>query len=174
MQTLDRLPVPQLLNRYTISRASFYQRTKALDIKFEQKGRNSYANAEQIDLLDQYDQAIARGEGNEFIKSLGQSQPGKYEITPMGPSELKPLEPAQNTVHLIMQMAQEIAQHLPTKNLLEPQRSLQEAADHGWVLSTRQLHQLIGIKPKGHSFERYGFVFERYGTKEWSISTRHK
>lgn len=174
MQTLDRLPVPQLIDRYSISRASFYQRVKALGIKFDQRGRNAYANAKQIDLLDEYDKAIARNEGDQFIQSLSPS--GKYDISPRpaAPLEVQPLEPVLSTVHLMIQMAQELAQHLPTKDLLEPQRSLQEAADNRWILSSAQVRSLIGIRPKGQSFERYGFNFHRYGTREWFISGRKK
>jgi hypothetical protein len=41
--------------------------------------------------------------------------------------------------------------------------SLKEAAAEGWILSSSQVIELIGVVPRGKAFERHGFTFERTG-----------
>jgi hypothetical protein len=164
-ETIDRLPVKQLIAKVNLSRTTFYNRIKSLGIEFEQDGQDSYASAHQIELIEDYNTAIARGEGNVFLKSL---QSGGIMPSSSSLVEPKPIQMMQ----LFVGLAQEIAHHLPTKNILEPQRALQEAADKQWLLSTQQLQQLIGIRPRGPSFNRFGFVFHRLG-REWIVSKRN-
>lgn len=42
-------------------------------------------------------------------------------------------------------------------------RQLEEIAQHGWLLSTSQLVDIMGVKPKGESCDRFGFRFTRAG-----------
>jgi hypothetical protein len=59
-------------------------------------------------------------------------------------------------------------------------RDLEEAAANGWLLSTRELAQLLGVSPRrltsyGKYFEDGGFVFTRVGWRHggeiaWRVS----
>ena len=46
---------------------------------------------------------------------------------------------------------------------LLPNRLLSEAADKGYILTSKQIKDILGIKPKGSLFSRLGFNFKKIG-----------
>ena len=56
---------------------------------------------------------------------------------------------------------------------LMPNRLLAEAADRGYILTSKQIKDILGIKPKGSSFTRLGFSFTKIGKdgaySSWSV-----
>ena len=40
---------------------------------------------------------------------------------------------------------------------------LKEAADNDFVLTSKQIQEILGIKPKGKTFNRLGFTFTKVG-----------
>jgi hypothetical protein len=180
-EIIDRLPVKQLIENCEIKRATFYQRVKALGIKFEQNGRESYASAAQIKLLNNYNIAIARGEGDKFLKNHLTESSGKYDVSSNGIAKGNAAVTQQSLGDLVTTepfaqaelMAAIVHRLMPPVDLLLPQRSLQEAADNRWILSSAQVTALIGTKGKGQSFMRYGFKFDRAGRGWWAVSNAH-
>ena len=60
-------------------------------------------------------------------------------------------------------------------DLLKPYRVLQEAVDKQWVLTTAIVRLLIGAKPRGRSYQKLGFAFERTDRMdEWLVSKPHQ
>ena len=51
--------------------------------------------------------------------------------------------------------------------------NLQKAADHEWLLSTSEVKELIGVKPRGSPFVRGAFKFTKCGKigkqSAWSV-----
>ena len=48
---------------------------------------------------------------------------------------------------------------------LLPNRLLTEAANKGYILTSKQIKDILGIKPKGSSFTRLGFSFTKIGKR---------
>ena len=68
-------------------------------------------------------------------------------------------------------MVEAIVKRLTPSSPLSYLRSLEEAYEKGWLLSTSEVAGLLGLSPKtiasyGHSFEDAGFVFTRYGRRK--------
>ena len=60
-------------------------------------------------------------------------------------------------------------------DLLKPYRVLQEAVDKQWVLTTAIVRLLIGAKPRGRSYQKLGFAFDRTDrVDEWIVSKPHQ
>ena len=56
-------------------------------------------------------------------------------------------------------------------DLLKPYRILQEAVDNQWLLTTVIVRILIGARPRGRSYQKMGFVFDRTDRiDEWIVS----
>ena len=60
-------------------------------------------------------------------------------------------------------------------DLLKPYRILQEAVDKQWVLTTAIVRLLIGAKPRGRSYQKLGFAFDRTDrVDEWLVTKPHQ
>lgn len=60
-------------------------------------------------------------------------------------------------------------------DLLKPYRVLQEAVDKQWVLTTAIVRLLIGAKPRGRSYQKLGFEFDRTDRMdEWIVTKPHQ
>ncbi len=49
------------------------------------------------------------------------------------------------------------------KDPLLPNRLLAEAADKCYILTSKQVQEILGIKPKGKTFNRLGFTLTKVG-----------
>lgn len=60
--------------------------------------------------------------------------------------------------------------------VLQNLHDLESAYSHGWILSTKQVAELLGISPKvisrSESLERHGFAFSRDGQVGTEIGWR--
>ena len=57
-----------------------------------------------------------------------------------------------------------VTRFVPLPDPLANLRAIQEACDQGWLLSTSQLVNLLGVKNlSGQTVERFGFRFTRVG-----------
>ena len=63
--------------------------------------------------------------------------------------------------------------HADQQDPLMPNRLLSEAADRGYILTSKQIKDILGIKPKSSSFTRLGFSFKKIGKdgiySSWSV-----
>ena len=87
-------------------------------------------------------------------------------------SELLPeLLPEQVT--LLPQLLSVIENLTSRNDPLTPNRLLDEAVDKGYILTSKQIKDILGIKPKGSSFTRLGFSFTKIGKdgiySSWSV-----
>ncbi|MBD3882129.1 hypothetical protein IFO70_10200 [Phormidium tenue FACHB-886] len=158
--TLDRFPIAQLPDRYTIGRTALYDRINALSIEPERERNRAYVSPEQLRLLDALDTHLKQGKTVEaFLNRLSeQSELSVMSVQPANEqSELTPLPPSW------MLLVESLAARLTPQPLdpLLPQRQLEEIADRGWVVSSSQLRQVLGVNVR--EGERLGFVFRRSG-----------
>lgn len=182
------LSVNQLCDRYNIkSRKTLYNRLDGLNIKLSKKNNKSFANTEQIELLDQQDKHIRNGgtidnfepveiaevtvhnSGTQHSENLDISS---FESTTQLTAQHETQEELLGDIATAVTMA--IADKLPPKNPLWYMHELEIAMASNWQLSTSQIKEMIGVKPRGETFKHGCFIFSKCGKinreSAWRVS----
>jgi hypothetical protein len=186
---IDRIPVPQLIDRYSLARSAVYTRMNALGIEPEKVGNKSYLNGPQLGLMDQLHAFIKQG-GNtaEFLEmkgigersagsadpSSGQSSGQSTDLT-LGQAGMGPLVAA-----LAAAIASAMAKNQPPADPFAYYKLLEQAARTNWALKTSELAKLLDLSPAevlafGDRFSDAGFVFTQAGYRAngevaWAVS----
>jgi hypothetical protein len=182
---IDRVPVSQLPSRYSIARSALYTRLKDLKIEPEKQGKKAFVNAEQLQQLDALHEHIQKGgTTGAFLKQ--QSSPGHLaaEDSPGQSSKFVQDSPGQmttsSTAALVTVVEAIIKRLIPAPSRLSYLRELEEAYSNGWLLSTSEMADLLGLTPGtitdyGEEFSDAGFTFTRAGKRKggeiaWRVS----
>lgn len=144
----DLYLISDLRERYGLSsRQTVYDRMKALNIEPVVRGKIS---AEQLKQMDKLDEHLQKG---GTLSNFGANSQNQSD--------------ASLIVAELTKLVEAIA---PTPNLPEPLQALNElerAAEKGWLLTTEQVKQLIGVKPtvrgSDRTFTRGSFSFVKSG-----------
>ena len=178
---IDRFPVSDLPDRYSIGRTALYERMGVLAIKPEKQGNKSYVSGQQLQALDDLDNHVKRGgvlsdfsgcvqrTFTEQSEQLIVSSPS--QLTSSTSSGLPALiEGAVES--LVSRLAPLFSTPQPLKAgmRLAHLRELEEAYEKCWLLSTSEVADLLGlsvntVRGYGNSFEEAGFVFTRSGNR---------
>jgi hypothetical protein len=188
---IDRFPVSDLPERYSIGRTALYERLGVLAIKPEKQGNKSYVSGQQLQALDDLDAHIKRGGilsdfGGRVQRTNGE-QSGQLAVSSSG--QLVPLAPSGLSALIegaVESLVGRLAPFFATPQApkagmrLAHLRELEEAYEKGWLLSTSEIADLLGlsvntIRGYGDSFNEAGFVFTRSGNRSrgeiaWKIS----
>jgi hypothetical protein len=186
---LDLIPVASLSGRYVVARSNVYNRLSALQIEPEKQSGKAFINADQLAQMDQLDQHLkARGTLGNFF-GAGSNDDLSYrptgQVTKSYRTQDKMPDLSQPMALAMGGMVEAIAAKVydlmtiqvpqpidPLANL----RTLEEAYQNKWLLSSSQLAGLLGLKglPSGESFQRHGFTFIRSGKNgaesAWSVT----
>jgi DNA-binding Lrp family transcriptional regulator len=181
---IDLIPISQLPSRYGIARSNLYNRLKDLQIEPIKQGKKAFVNASQLQLLDQLHVHLQQGGiTSEFIKQqeLVTSPTGTIETTTLSRVQhsSEPMVVIQPTA-LVGVLEAVIKRLLPSsKSRLSYLRELEEAYQNGWLLSTSEIADLLGLSSStitgyGQEFSDAGFVFTRVGIRKggeiaWAI-----
>ena len=175
---IDNFPVSQLQSRFSLGKQAVYNRLDALDIKPFKEGNRSYITADQLQLLDQLHEHINQGGTMaEFPKSA--ASPVDKLDTPVDKAaslvdtvERGMTKSAANNLDVLVQVVsagveKAIASSVQAKSPLWYMGELKRAVDEDWLLTTKEIQQLIGVKPrtkKGEStYTRGSFSFVKSG-----------
>lgn len=190
--SIDLIPLAQLPSRYGIARSNLYNRIKDLKIESVKQGRKALINAEQLELLDGLHAHLERGGTTlgfiQLLKKRG------YQLThdstvnsPVSYSEdLNHSEPTISLnstalVNVIETVIETVIKRIVPQSTrrLTYLEELESAYQNGWLLSTSEVSDLLGLTSKtiasyGQEFSDAGFVFARSGTRKggeiaWSI-----
>ena len=183
---VDLIPLSQLPSRYDIARSNLYNRLKDLKIEPTKQGRKAFVNEKELKLLDALHAHLNQGGvTSDFIKQQ------EHQLVTNSNSEIEPShsvsvqsqsEPTitlQPTA-LISVVEAVVKRFIPTStSRLTYLRELEEAYQNGWLLSTSEVANLLGLAPKtitsyGQEFNDAGFVFTRVGMRKrgeiaWAI-----
>lgn len=178
--------IKELEERYGVKKKSLYRRMSILNISLDKDvmGR-SYANLEQIKLLDEYAQHLKEGGNKNSFTALSQVTIDNGASAPQVPNS--PLEafsqdgassPHDNLEslsslseeqdlgiidYLQMLLTVEMKKLKQEQAKLSNFEELEKAIEREWLLSSAQVKKLIGVTPKGEMFERGSFKFIRCG-----------
>lgn len=185
---VDLIPVSQLHDRYGIARSNLYNRLKDLKIESIKQGRKAFITASQLQMLDGLDAHLQQGgTTSEFMAKLSSSQ----SLTTVPTSQTEVYNPQSTEIvteptftvqpsALVGAIEAVVKRLIPiNRSRLSYLRDLEEAYEKGWLLSTSEIADLLGLSPKtianyGQEFTDAGFIFARVGIRKggeiaWSV-----
>lgn len=160
---IDNYPVSQLQSRYSIGKQAVYNRLDALDIKPSKEGNRSYLTADQVRLLDDLHEHIKAGGTMADFPGISLSQ-----LEAVG-SPLDRVETSITPAAAVnfAELVKAIAAVVQPTDPLRYMEVLERAAEKGWLLTTAEVRELIGVKPtaaKGEdSYQRGCWLFTKAG-----------
>lgn len=139
------MEIAELMERYNLnSRQSLYARFKSLGLSLEKGERGKIdASPEQVELLDELDEHLKKGGS---LKSF--LRPTETVALSDGQLELDggALEVAPEQ-QLLEALVGAIAANLQPRSPLWYHSELEKAAAGGWLLTSKEVKELIGVKP---------------------------
>lgn len=151
--------VAELAERYGLkSNKAIYDRLSALAITLPKKNRKSYATPEVIERLDKLQEHLDNGGSLKDYDEGDDTLAVKYEeVKPSNDTSLE-VRASDDTLPQVIYIEKE-----PDFDPLLPNRLLSEAAKEKYILTSKQLQDILGIKPRGNTFTRLGFTFTKVG-----------
>ena len=182
---IENCPVADLPSRFKLGKQAVYNRLEALGIKPTKVGKRSYISATQLHTLDRIHAHINQGGSMANFQSLEispldvinktsgrlTSAENSQETSPVGAMNTSTGLVENNLEALVNLIAaavsQTISSTIPTRSPLWYMSELEQAEAQGWILTTSEIQQLIGVKPtvaKGTStYQRGSFIFSKAG-----------
>ena len=182
VELVERLDVAQAQARYELSRAGLNNRLAAvrdaLGLETVKEGGKGWITGELLEVMDGLHAHKERGgTQEEFLAARVREQSGGGMVAlersqptaaaTVAAAKLKnasdPQQAAQGLALVVEAVAERVAERLVPRDPLANLRALKEASEEGWILSSSQVGELLGVVPKGKEFERHGFTFEQVG-----------
>ena len=164
--TIYELNTKQSAERYGCENYStFHNRMVKLGIKPERRGRHSFLNQNQIQLLDRLDIHLKQGGTfSNFIVEEGEPQliPANTKSTEI--ERIKTSSPAVVGNNELITALQALA--TSNYDILTPQKKLKEAVENDFILTTQQVGQILNLSPSTVSSwksgtRKLGFLFHK-------------
>ncbi|MBE9141041.1 hypothetical protein IQ254_28230 [Nodosilinea sp. LEGE 07088] len=187
---IDRYPVNQLQDRYSLARSAVYKRMEQLGIVPKKVGQRSYIGAQELTLMDELHVFINQGgSAAEFVEARGlRQQPGNHGNGNGQSNSGSDLATTPGDFGgLISAIVSEVLSRVGMGSEPDPLKyfeTLENAARNGWLLSTSELAALVDLSPQevegyGDRFTEAGFVFSRAGYRKnreiaWKVTKRLK
>lgn len=165
---IHRHPVAQVQQESGLSRAAFYKRMAQAGVKPIRVGQNSFLEREQLEALRALEDYIQNGGRPEAF-------PGRLQTSPdvaLVPSAVRDFPSAVVEESEEDQEAPEELVAAAVSHLDGLLSFLTKTALNSWELPTSQVQLLVGAKPRGSSFSRYGFSFRPSGRHGQETSWR--
>jgi hypothetical protein len=187
---IDRYPVSQLQDRYSLARSAVYKRMEQLGIVPKKVGQRSYIGAQELGLMDELHVFINQGgSAAEFVEARGLGQRPRNNGNGNGQSSggAGLATTPGDFGSMISAIVSEVISRVGMGAEPDPLKyfeTLENAARNGWLLSTSELAGLVDLSPKeieryGDRFFEAGFIFSRSGYRKngeiaWKVTKRLK
>jgi hypothetical protein len=162
---IHRHPVAQVQQESGLSRSAFYKRMAQAGVRPIRVGQNSYLESIHLQALAELEAHVQAGGNPEAFPGRLQTSP-ELAMVP-SPGRPAPLEEVEEDQEAPEELVAAAVLHLD--QLLS---FLTKAARNSWELPTSQVQLLVGAKPRGSSFSRYGFTFRASGKHGQETSWR--
>lgn len=148
------LTIQQLCDRYSLSsKKSLYSRREKLGIEFKKdENGKSYADEQMVELFDDLDNHLKNGGS---LKNYAPPVTPEVEVK----TEIMPQEVTSEEA--LLGVIEKLIEKFNTPDPIAYNSSLERARVSGWILSTSEVEQLIGVRPKGDRFTRGCWIFSR-------------
>jgi len=147
------MKIKDLLDRYNLkTRQALYDRLKALDIELDKDERgHNVATEYHVEMLDQLDEHLKAG------GIMSNFTPVSEVMVDTTLDTLPSLPPAPTLITLL----DRVLDRVTPKDPLSHHTHLERASAMSWELSTSEVRELIGVKPRGSEYMRGCWVFQR-------------
>jgi hypothetical protein len=170
---IENISVSDLPERFNIKKQAFYNRLQHCGIKPIKIGNKAYINSDQLAVLENlHEHLINGGSMSSLVESSGQSIESSL-VESTGQS----IESSQlsQLIDLIVKSNHELLLATnKTRSVLANMDELESAASQGWLLTSTQVNQLIGVNPSGDKMSRGSFSFHKCGRigreTAWKVS----
>ncbi|NET29504.1 hypothetical protein [Okeania sp. SIO1I7] len=149
------MKVPELLARYNLnSRAALYNRLKALRMRYKRDENNkAFVNEEQLEVLDMLHQHLMEGgKLSNFVRNSPVSviSPYNEQLTVQSSEQISGQSTVQETSSFILleKLVGAIASNFNAKSPLKVHQDLAEAEAAGFLLTTNEVEEVVGRKPR--------------------------
>lgn len=166
---IDQMRTKQVADRYGIQYTSLHNRMTKLGIKPTRQGRESYLGASDIELLDRLDEHLKNnGTFDNFAIEQGDAVPFVIEKSNVS-GLIKSKGETNTSIQSIQQDGLVEALALIARaqyDVLTPQKTLKEATEEGFLLTSEQVGSILGYsKSTVSSWEtgtiKLGFRFHK-------------
>jgi len=164
---IHRHPVAQVQQGSGLSRAAFYKRMAQAGVKPLRVGQNSFLEREHLEALRALEDWIQGGGKPEVFPGRLQTSPEMVLVPAPGQGISTAVEEPEEDQEAPEELVAAAVSHLD--GLLS---FLTKAARNSWELPTSQVQLLVGAKPRGATFSRYGFSFRPSGRHGQETSWR--
>ena len=153
-------PVKDLPKRYGIAQQTMFNRRHHLGIQGIKQGTTVYITPAQLEQLDQLD---------DYLKRHPNAKMSDFPITSTSSTGSTGIAVTDDNVPLhndsdLLSLIEAVAQSMqPKTSPLNHWEQLEKAVQHNWLLTTKEVHELAGAKPKGQQWTRGAFQFIRQG-----------
>ncbi|MFM7676095.1 MAG: hypothetical protein ACKO5F_11050 [Synechococcus sp.] len=168
---IRRHPVAQVQQESGLSRSAFYKRMNQAGVVPTRIGQNSFLSPEQVQALAGLEDHIQAGGNPETFPGRLQTPP-EVDLALLQPETRFPQVPAPAEEAEEDQEAPEELVAAAVLHLDGLLSFLTKAARNSWELPTSQVQLLVGAKPRGTTFSRYGFTFRPAGKHGQETSWR--
>ena len=157
--------VKELAERYELkSTKAIYDRLSTLGITLPKKNRKSYATDEIVEKLDRLQKHLDNG---GTLKDFDETTLAvEYEHVVESDDTSQHFSERNNTALQVIER-DDTSPHViyieRDRDPLFANRMLKEAAENDYVLTSKQIQEILGIKLKGKTFNRLGFTFTKVG-----------
>lgn len=152
----NKIPVASLYpDRYGLGKTKLYEYLGDLGIKPTLENRRSFITLDQLALLDRYVPIASDRQAAATFLSTLPAEPIQEQVRGI-------VHSAETSTPPWIPLLEAIAQLQQPPDPLALHRQLEEVVEHGWVLSSSQLREILGATPK-EGDRRYGFTFSRQG-----------
>jgi hypothetical protein len=167
---IDNFPVSELPSRFNISKQAIYNRLDSVGIRPSKVGKRAFITAEQLQALDRLHEHILEGGSmvelsNSQVDSMDRSS-GRLVKSTIGQVDLS-IESSELFLDRVEALVKSIAITLPTRSPLWYIAELEKAQIEGWLLTTSEIQELIGVRPMtaklGLTYQRGCFTFTKAG-----------
>lgn len=170
---IRRHPVAQAQQESGLSRSAFYKRMNQAGVVPTRIGQNSFLSPEQVHALAGLEAHIQAGGNPETFPGRLQTHPEvDLALALLQPETRFPQAPAPVEEPEEDQEAPEELVAAAVLHLDGLLSFLTKAARNSWELPTSQVQLLVGAKPRGTTFSRYGFTFRPAGKHGQETSWR--
>jgi DNA-binding transcriptional MerR regulator len=188
------LTLQEALERYGLSKPSFYARAEAAGVTAVRRGKRVYYTPEAVWALDQCHKLLHDGHSLKEVKALVENfvqttgvdeevelplpvKPEPPAQPEQGLSKLEPSEGQRALVAFTSVLDKALNQtQRATSDPLRPQRLLKEAADNEFTLTVSQLAEVVGCRAstlrewaKTPLTVKFGFVLTRETEQFWAV-----
>ena len=185
-QEIDKFPLKDLQSRYDIGRTALYERLKHINIKANKEGRSSFVSGEQLEELDRLHNHLEGGgtfEDFESLSTTGNSQEAislnsspnsslNVHRTNSWEAEREPLlevliDAMKQSFHYAITYGVSLPNAGKPVTAIDRHQQLKVAAEEGWLLTTLEVKELIGVKPQAgkgeNKYTRGSWTFIKSG-----------